>query len=69
MDTKILGEEGNSGHLSHEYQKSKFISILKMKNSSVWEVYLLGSHGNGSVQKYSASSASLAGILYGREIK
>jgi hypothetical protein len=26
--------------------------------------YLLGSHGNGSVQKYSASSGSLEGILY-----
>jgi len=31
--------------------------------------YLFGSHGNGSVQKYSASRASFADILYTGERK
>lgn len=40
-------------------KQSSFLMLVHKR----WNVYLLGSHGKGSVQKYSASSASFADIL------
>lgn len=41
-----------------------FLKMVFTLYATVNRTYLLGSHGKGSVQKYSAISASVADILY-----